>query len=370
MRHIVVIGAGIIGVALADRLAARGRVTIIDAATPGQGTTASSLAWINANKTLDPTYFAFRVAAMREWDGLSQEFGSSPWYVPNGTLEWADDDEAAAELLERIDRLSARGYPARRIAPKDVEAIEPSFTPPSGAVIAHFPHEGFVHGTQAVQALLTRARRAGARLITGNRVESLTVDHGRVSGVRLASGDAIAADSVICGAGWQSPRILASIGADIPLLDAHAPGSSAPCLVATTTPADAPRGLVLAPDIHARPAWNGGLLLEASDLDDATDMSTPDDVLQARAAELLARLRRAAPPLPPRLRIETVRRCVRPMPSDGYPLIGWLQPGLYIAVTHSGMTLAPYLARLITGEIMDGVPADELSPYRPDRTPA
>lgn len=368
MKRIVIIGAGIIGAALADALARRCRVTVVDAAAPGQGTTASSLAWVNANKTLDTTYFTFRVAAMREWTRLFEEFGRPPWYAPSGNLMWADD-KTAAELVTRTERLSARHYPARLLHPSDVPGVEPALRPPANAIVAHFPHEAFVHGSQATQALLDRARDTGARLISGNRVEALTSDHGRVTGVQLASGDSITADAVVCAAGWQAPRILASAGATIPLLHADAPGSAAPCLVATTTPADALRGLVHAPGIYARPAWNGGLLLEASDLDTATDMKTPDAVLQARAGELLVRFREIAPALAPEVRVATARRCIRPMPSDGFPLVGWSQPGLYTAVTHSGVTLAPYLARLIAPEIADETPIDELSPYRPNRTP-
>lgn len=370
MKHIVIIGAGIIGAAVADRLASRGRVTVIDAAVPGNGTTGSSLAWVNANRTLDAGYFAFRARAMQEWGRLSAEFGTPEWYVPSGNLTWADDAAAAVELAERVKRLSAWDYPAQTLAAGDVAVIEPAIKPPPGAVIAHFPHEGFVHGTQAVQALLARARGAGARLISGKRVAAITTDRGRVSGVRLASGDSVTADSVICAAGWQSPRILASVGAAIPLVDAMASGSSAPCLVATTTAVDVLHGLVHAPGVHARPASNGGLLLEASDLDAATDMATPVDVLRAREAELLVRFREIAPALDPEVRIEAGRRCVRPLPADGFPLIGWSAPGLYVAVTHSGMTLGPYLAGLISREVMDDDPADALSPYRPDRTPA
>lgn len=367
MRHIVIIGAGIIGAALADALAPQCRVTIIEAAAPGQGTTANSLAWINANKTLDITYFAFRIIAMREWDRLSVEFSDPRWYVRSGNLTRAYDNEAAAELVKRVERLSARDYPARLLAPSEVKFIEPAVRLPPGSVIAHFPREGFVHGTQATHALLDRARHAGTRYILGSRVAAVTTHNDRVTGVRLASGDSISADRVICAAGWRSPHLLASIGATIPLVDVNAPGSPAPCLVATTTPVDALRGLVHAPGVYARQAWNGGLLLEASDLDNTTDMETPVAVLRARATKLLNRFREVAPTLGPEVRVEAQRLCVRPLPHDGYPLIGWSQPGLYIAVTHSGMTLAPYLARLIAREILDDAPADELSPYRPDR---
>ena len=58
------------------------------------------------------------------------------------------------------------------------------------------------------------------------------------------------------------------------------------------------------------------------------------------------------------------------MPLDGYPVLGFASeaPNLYVALTHSGVTLAPALSQLAAQEICDGTPADAvLGPYRPQR---
>jgi glycine/D-amino acid oxidase-like deaminating enzyme len=57
------------------------------------------------------------------------------------------------------------------------------------------------------------------------------------------------------------------------------------------------------------------------------------------------------------------------MPADGQSIVGWLPgtAGLYLAVTHSGVTLGAHLARLITEELCTGTPPAELAPYRPGR---
>jgi glycine/D-amino acid oxidase-like deaminating enzyme len=63
------------------------------------------------------------------------------------------------------------------------------------------------------------------------------------------------------------------------------------------------------------------------------------------------------------------RVCVRPMPTDGQSIVGWLPgaDGFYVAVTHSGVTLGAHLAHLITSELVTGTAPAELAPYRPDR---
>ena len=59
----------------------------------------------------------------------------------------------------------------------------------------------------------------------------------------------------------------------------------------------------------------------------------------------------------------------RPMPIDGLPVLGFCQatPNLYIALMHSGVTLAPLVGELATLEIVDGARVEMLAPYRPER---
>ena len=66
------------------------------------------------------------------------------------------------------------------------------------------------------------------------------------------------------------------------------------------------------------------------------------------------------------------RVCVRPMPADGQSIVGWLPGvgGVYVAVTHSGVTLGAHLAGLITAEVLGGARGTVsagLAPFRPGR---
>ena len=57
------------------------------------------------------------------------------------------------------------------------------------------------------------------------------------------------------------------------------------------------------------------------------------------------------------------------MPADRLPLVGplpWLD-SLYLAVSHSGVTLAPTLGRLVAREVTDQAPDGLLAPFRPGR---
>jgi glycine/D-amino acid oxidase-like deaminating enzyme len=67
--------------------------------------------------------------------------------------------------------------------------------------------------------------------------------------------------------------------------------------------------------------------------------------------------------------VEKVTLGWRPLPQDEYPIIGFApnRRDVYITVMHSGVTLSPLVAHLAAIEILDGVDAEPLGPYRPAR---
>jgi glycine/D-amino acid oxidase-like deaminating enzyme len=127
-----------------------------------------------------------------------------------------------------------------------------------------------------------------------------------------------------------------------------------------------PARVVHAPRVYLRPHSGGLVHLEAPDA--AVDLHTPEADLRRWAGELLGRARRVVRGLDG-ASVAGYRVCVRPMPADGRSVVGWLPGagGVYVAVTHSGVTLAAHLAGLIAAEIVTGTAAAELTPYRPSR---
>src|SRR6516165_4068829 len=110
MSDIVVVGAGLIGSAVAYYASALGaRVTIVEAGRPGGGTSSTTFSWLNANNKLPREYFDLNVAGMREHVALRDQLGSAPWLHEGGNLEWADVSGSAA-LLKKVERLRSWGY--------------------------------------------------------------------------------------------------------------------------------------------------------------------------------------------------------------------------------------------------------------------
>jgi glycine/D-amino acid oxidase-like deaminating enzyme len=370
----VVVGAGVLGTCVAARLAAAGiNVTLLEQAQPGQAATRSSFAWLNANDKAPRAYHDLNHAGMRAWAALAASAGDPAWYRPVGNIEWAASAAGRAQLAARVRRLAGWGYPARLIDAAEAAGIEPSLQlGPEVADVGWFPGEGYLLTGQLVSDLAELAVRRGATIVTGEpgRVIGFDTAGGTVRGVRTAAGQAIPADAVVCCAGHWVPALAALAGAagPVPLVPWAGPGATAPGLVVQAGPVTPPGPVrvVHAPQVYLRPHSGGLVHLEAPDA--AVDLHTPEPDLRRWAEELLRRARRVVCGLLA-ADVTGYRVCVRPMPADGRSVVGWL-PGagrLYVAVTHSGVTLAAHLAQLITSELTDGTVPAELTPYRPDR---
>ena len=313
---------------------------------------------------------------MRAWAELAASASQPAWYRSSGNLEWAGDAQAHAELAARVRRLTEWGYPAGFLDAASALELEPALRwPAPAAEIAWFPDEGYLLTEPAVGYLVDLAAGYGARVLTG--------EPGRVTGfgplagqspagggraVQTAGGEVIEADVVVCCAGRWVPELARRAGATapVPLVPWEPPGAEAPGLVVRAGPVSGLTRMVHAPRVYLRPHGDGLIHLEAPDA--AVDLHTPDAELRRWAAELLHRARRVSRGLE-EAEVTGYRVCVRPMPADGESVVGWL-PGagrVYVAVTHSGVTLGAHLGRLVAAEVAGGAELPELAPYRPDR---
>jgi D-hydroxyproline dehydrogenase subunit beta len=382
----VVIGAGVLGASVAARLAGAGmRVTLLEADQPGHGASRWSFAWVNSNDKGPRPYHELNHAGIRAWAELAPDLDGAAWYRPAGNLELATSDSGRAELAARIERLASWGYSARLVDAAEAAELEPALLlPDPQATIASFPGEAYLLTEALIDRLVASLTSRGGTVLTGEqgRVTGLDAGPGPAptpARLRTAAGAVIEADQVVCCAGRWTPGLAALAGAagTVPLVAWDTPGSPAPALVVRVGPVtlEGPVRLIHTPQIALRPHSGGLLHLEAPDM--PVDLHTPETELRRLAGQLLERARRTVRGLD-KARVVAAQVCARPLPADEQSIVGCL-PGaewLYVAVTHSGVTLAAHLSRLIAAELAPdapdaqlaaGAPSAELAAYRPDR---
>ena len=382
----MVIGAGVLGASVAARLARAGmQVTLLDQDEPGHGTSRWSFAWVNSNDKGPRPYHDLNHAGIRAWAELAPGLDGAAWYRPAGNLELATSDSGCAELSARVERLASWRYPARLIHAAEAAELEPALLlPDPAAMVAWFPGEAYLLTEPLIERLVAYLTSQGGTVLTGDqgRVTGLDTGPGPAPApprVRTAAGAVIEADQVVCCAGRWTPGLAALAGAagTVPLVPWETPGSPAPALVVRIGPVtpEGPVRLIHTPQIALRPHSGGLLHLEAPDM--PVDLHTPEDELRRLAGQLLDRARRTVRGLD-QARVVATQVCARPLPADEQSIVGRL-PGaewLYVAVTHSGVTLAAHLSRLIAADLAPaapdaqltaGAPSADLAAYRPDR---
>ncbi|RDD95290.1 FAD-binding oxidoreductase [Paracoccus pantotrophus] len=362
---IVVIGSGIVGSSVAYECAKAGaQVTVLEAGRVAGATSSISFAWTNATTKFPRPYYDLNVAGMRAHLELRRDFGITPWFSQTGSVEWRNQPEDQAAYLENFRLMKEWGYGVDWISRATLAEMEPDVNVAAigDGPISYFPEEGWIDPALYCAWLLRAAKaRWGAEVHEHARVNAIETVGGKVHRVRTVDGTSFAADRVInCTGGW----------ADTVLGDAHGIPLASNIGVLGFTP---PVALTLRSQLHAddmdiRPDGAGRIMIHKISVD--STMKAPDplatDSVQAQA--LMAAVREVLPALEA-VELEAVRTTVRPFPADGYTCAGAMPDisGHYMAVTHSGVTIAPYLGRAVADEVVRGEIHADLETFRPER---
>jgi glycine/D-amino acid oxidase-like deaminating enzyme len=366
-RRIVVAGGGIIGASIAYHLARRGAsVRVLEKTAPAAGATQNSFAWINAGFSKRPReYYRLNHLSMLAYRQLALDLGDDLPVQWGGSLAWSDRAEATARLERQVRARQAWGYPVHLVDDAEFRRLEPGVVRATASPAVHATEEGNVDPVAATLALLAAAEAAGAEVEYPCEITGLDLSAGGLTGVTTTQGP-FEADALVIAAGVATPRLAALAGLDVPLKES-------PGLLAHTDPADRSVGrVVLAPGAHVKQKHNGRFVVGAglgeTAVADNPDEAPPTDTSAERGRRMLDAAARVIPAIAGAT-LDRVTLGFRPLPRDNYPVVGFAerQPDVYLAVMHSGVTLAPLVGRLAAQEILDDVRVDLLAPYRVER---
>ncbi|MCB1465040.1 MAG: FAD-binding oxidoreductase [Nitratireductor sp.] len=335
-RETIVIGAGIIGASIAWHLARGGAsVTVIDNAAGG-GATAASFAWINASIGNPREYFDLRMRSIEDWRRWARDLpvlGASMC----GSLSF---ELSGDELEAYVREYGGWGYDIRLVGRTEIEALEPALrNPPQAAALVG--DEGMVEPVHAANALL---RDAGVKVLSGMSVRGIATTNGRITAVETENG-IVEADAIVVAAGTGTQVLLASCGVDFAM-------KTPPGLLIHTKPLDRKLfdRLIISPDLHVRQRPDGSLLAGA-DFTGDFDPDRPQETIEMLAVKI-----RNLIGDDPAIEIAGFTVAERPTPMDGFPALGPVPgiEGLHVAVTHSGVTLAPVVGELLAANVLSG----------------
>ena len=372
----VVIGAGVVGMGIARELCERGiAVALIDKGAVGGGTSAHTFAWINATaKTNDEPYFRLNQRGTQAYRTLARQFGERRIGLhPIGMLEWAspDHDGRLEALRARAERLSSLGYPIAWVTRDELVAMEPHIEFGEAVEGLYAMADAWLDVAIFVSFGVDRLRAKGSEVFEACEALRLIIDDdGKVSGVVTTAGR-FTCEHVVIATGADTPEVLSAL-TGYEGFSSRFPMQRAPGLLVKTPPDESFRLVRHAlydgdTGIHLRESSDGGLLLGSDDTDGMVERDSPPEQVRKAAGVLLERTKRLIRRFAGAALLDECELGIgiRAVPADGKSIAGPMpvSDGLYIALTHSGVTLSLVLAELLADAIEHGTVPAELAPF-------
>ncbi|RFS85392.1 glycine oxidase ThiO [Actinomadura spongiicola] len=367
--EIVIVGAGVIGLATAWRTAAGGAtVTLVDP-EPASGATAVAAGMLTPVSELtygeEPLlrlglasrdrYGAF-VAELEELTGLDTG------HRTDGIIEVAFD----ADDLRYLDDLrrfqDSLGIPTEALTGRECRRLEPMLAPGvRGGLLA--PEDGSIDPRRLAPALLAAAERLGVRVVR-RRAAEIVIERDTAVGVRLDDGTEIRADRVLLAAGSWSGDLAGLPPGTVPPVR---PVKGQVIRLRARTPfvGRSTRGLVKGSSVYLVPRLDGEIVVGATQ----EELGFDTRVTAGGLWELLRDARELLPGVT-ELEFTEVSAGLRPGSPDNAPVMGpSALPGLFVGTGHfrNGILLAPVSADILSAMLLDGPVPEVAGPFTPGR---
>lgn len=365
---VVVVGAGVTGLATAFHLARRraGRIVVLERRFVGAGGTGYSVGIV---RQLYPTVEATQMVrrSLDVFRHFADAVGGHAGYVACGVLI-AVSAAMRPTLEKTLATQRGLGVRAEILEPAEVPRLEPRIDAPERGAVLWEPESGYGDPLGVATGFAGAARRLGVTIEQQAEVAAIVVRGDRVRGLRLAGGEEIETGTIVNAAGLWSPHVARLAGLELPVVIGRHPvfiierdGAFGP---------PHPVYLDLAGGAYVRPE-TGGLTLTGSLTDDETQHPMDPEHLGMEAAweeaePVLARTARALP----RLADARYRRGyagafdITPdwMPIlDRSPIEGfWIAAGM----SGHGFKLCPAVGEMMAALITGEAPPVRAEPFR------
>lgn len=365
MKHpdAIVVGAGIVGAACAERLSADGlRVLVLEQDATGSGATAAGMGHIVVMDDNEAEFALTRYSSER-WRASVPELPREAEWETRGTLWVAADAEEMEGARRKEAFYRSRGVRAEILDVRALYQAEPQLRPglAGGLLIAE---DAVTYPPPVAAWLLARMRERGGELRVGVRVDRLH------EGVQLANGERFHAPIVVLAAGAASLRLMPGLPVQprkghLAITDRD-PGFVRHQLVELGYLKSAHGSSPESVAFNVQPRATGQLLIGSSRQYGQTGSGIDHDILSRMLARAIAYL--------PALATRTVLRTwtgFRAATPDKLPLIGPAPDlnGVWLATGHEGLGITTSLG---TGQILADLlagrpPAIDPAPFSPSR---
>ena len=352
-KNAVVIGAGIIGSSIAYELSKRGvDVTLIDKNLPGSGCSGSSFSWINATYPKKPySYNLFSQLGMNAFRFVEKELSLDiKW---NGSLEWSSKKKDQEKLIDSINELKKypKYTPTSIIGYRKARKLEPNINFERNENIIFSKADGAINTNDAISKMIDAIKKNGGSVLCPCKFEQIIDSNDSFTTIKTSTGI------------FKSENVIFCNGIDVDKsLNTNFLKKPRPGVIIKTEPTENTiNSIVYGPKIHAHQQRNGQIII-------GEQITAP---IRENSESHLKRISNHFTNMVDNstyLNSSEILVGWRPIPRDDIPIIGrFKSKSIYVAVMHSGISLAAIVSNLVTQEIVDEVDSKLLDDFRPSR---
>lgn len=357
--RIIIIGAGVIGLSIAEELACEAtEVTILESGTVMGATSSRGLAWVNASNKSPWPYFQLNsqgVQAHAEQSALAEE----PWFHQVGTVA---SQSYRSGLDSRLEDHSKWGYEFSEGRLGGFLGGSGLHEPYAAEDALLYPQEGWIDTEAFKKKSMAKILNHQGAIYEYSAVASMELVE---TGIRVetADGTTFLADAVVNAAGTGAATVAAMVGRSLPMRNRWGVIAQVRTKGTSTGP------ILMHHLLDVRPGLEGIHFLHSDQVDATLPENPEGSDLTPQLGELLDRGKQLHAMFDD-AELLGFTIGLRPIPADGLPIIGPVKaiPGYYEAVTHSGLTLAPVLGQILTEMIVkDSNTGRDLSLFSAER---
>jgi sarcosine oxidase subunit beta len=215
--EVVIVGAGIMGCAIAHQLAERGMrdIVVFERDQIGRGATADAAGGIRQQFSTE-TNVRLATYSVRVWETFDQRFGQEISLRQQGYLFLLKDPEDEPVFRANLALQQRLGVPARWVDPEEIREINPNLVLDGVYGGTFCPEDGWCDTFAATIGYARAAQRLGVSFREESPVLEIAVERGKVAGVSTPDGE-VSTPLVILCSGPQTRQVGALAGVDIPV---------------------------------------------------------------------------------------------------------------------------------------------------------
>lgn len=366
---VVILGAGVMGTAIAFHLAKRnaGKIVLLDKDHVGRGGSGRSSALIRMHYTF-PAEVQLALVSLKMFQNWRDVVGAAGDFRKTGFVRIVHPNEIE-RLKLNVEMQRNLGALVKLVDKKQLKELEPDWSVDDVELAAYEPDSGYGDGSGVAGDFLEAARTLGVEYFSRTQAKSLILHSGRTAGVETDRGE-ISTPAVIVATGpWTRP-LIQQAGYDLPIeceyhqvaILRNAPdmkGGGCACIdsmTATYFRSDAHDKFLVGDFYGKRPV-------------------DPDNFPQRASDESLEEIIQRSCRRVPKLEGAEIMRGVTgvyDVTPDSRPLLGEIPgvQGAYVCAGFSGMgfKISPAIGLVMSELVLDGAGKTvDISPFRPNR---